>query len=115
MRNYIYDHHGILSKNCSEYISRTFALQLANRVSWFCCCVWSENVFKKKWHVPCVCWCGWRLRRTGGSLWDLLVPHRPGMCVCEYIVNHVSWFCCCVWSENVFKKIVYFSKRRFKA
>ena len=25
----------------------TFALQLANRVSWFCCCVWSENVLKK--------------------------------------------------------------------
>ena len=29
------------------YISRTFVLQLANRVSWFCCCVWSEKCVKK--------------------------------------------------------------------
>ena len=95
-----------------EYISRTFALHLTNRVSWFCYCVWFEKCVQKKWHVSCVCWCGWRLRHTGGSLWDLLVPHRPEMCMCEYIsrtfalhlANRVSWFCCCVWSEKCVKK-----------
>ena len=52
------------------------------------------------------------LRRTGGVLWDLLVSHRPRMCVCEYtsrtfalhLANRVSWFYCCVWSEKCVKK-----------
>ena len=63
-----------------EYISRTFALQFVNRVSWFCCCVWSENVIKK-WHVSCVCWCGWRLSRTRGiALVGFAVVFGPKMC-----------------------------------